>query len=73
MATAPEPSVGRIVALLAAFLIPGVPLVAITWNAVNAVAAGQVERLLVAIPTAGALAVLLALFGRRLRRLEAGR
>jgi hypothetical protein len=73
MATAPEPSVGRIVALLAGFLIPGVPLVAITWKAVNAVAAGQVERLLVAVPTAGAFAVLLALLGRRLRRLDTGR
>ena len=73
MTTAPEPSVGRIIGLLAAFLIPSVPLVAITWSAVNDVAAGQIGRLVVAIPTAGAFAILLALFGRRLRRLDASR
>jgi hypothetical protein len=73
MATTRKPSVGKIVSLLAAFLIPGVPLVAVAWSAVNDVAAGQVGRLVVAIPTTGAFAILLALFGRLLRRLDAGR
>jgi len=73
MATAREPSVGRILMLLAAFLIPGIPLVAVAWSAVNDVAAGQLGRLVVAIPATAAFAVLLAIFGRLLRRLDAGR
>lgn len=72
MATAREPSVGRILMLLAAFLIPGIPLVAVAWGAVNDVAAGQLDRLAVAIPATVAVAVLLAIFGRLLRRLDAG-
>ena len=73
MATAREPSVGRILVLLAAFLIPGVPLVAVAWSAVNDVAAGQLARLVVAIPSTAAFAILLAVFGRLLRRLETSR
>jgi len=59
--------------LLAAFLLPAIPLVAVAWSAVNDVAAGQLERLVVAIPATAAFAVLLAIFGRLLRRLDAGR
>jgi NADH:ubiquinone oxidoreductase subunit K len=73
MATARELSVGKILMLLAAFLLPAIPLVAVAWSAVNDVAAGQLERLVVAIPATAAFAVLLAIFGRLLRRLDAGR
>lgn len=73
MATDREPSFGKIVMFLAAFLLPAIPLVAIAWSAVNDVAAGQLGRLFVAFPATAAVAVLLAVFGRLLRRLDAGR
>jgi hypothetical protein len=70
MAAPREPSIGRILLLLAVFLLPGIPLVAVAWSAVNDVAAGQLGRLVVAIPATAALAVLLFFFGRRLQRLD---
>jgi hypothetical protein len=73
MATAREPGVGKILLLLAAFLVVGIPLVAVTWSAVNDAAAGQLGRLIVALPMAAAFAILLAVLGRQLRRLDSRR
>ena len=63
---------GRILLILAVFLLPAIPLVAVAWSAVNDVAAGQLGRLVVAIPATAAFAVLLVFFGRRLQRLDDG-
>ena len=65
-----EPGVGRILLVLAAFLIAGVPMVAIAWNAVNEVAAGELRLLLVAVPMALLFVGLLVVFGHRLGRLD---
>jgi hypothetical protein len=73
MATASEPSVGKILLLLAVFLIPGVPIVAVAWSALNDVVAGELRRLVVAVPATIVFAILLVLFGRSLRRLDARR
>jgi hypothetical protein len=73
MATASEPSVGKILLLLAVFLVPGVPIVAVAWSALNDVVAGELRRLVVAVPATIVFASLLVLFGRSLRRLDARR
>lgn len=70
MATRDEPGVGRIVLVLAAFLVVGIPMVAIGWNAVNLALAGDLRQLLVAVPLVLLFAGFLVLFGRRLQRLE---
>jgi hypothetical protein len=63
-------TVSRLLALLAAFLACGTPVVAVLWSAVNEVAAGDVGRLAVALPMLLLLLAVLVLFGRQIRRLD---
>ncbi len=60
----------RLVIVLVLFFAIGTPVVAILWNAVNEVAAGDLGRLAVALPMLVLLAAVLVLFGRQIRELD---
>ncbi len=70
MARPEHPGVGRILLVLGAFLIVGVPMVAVVWNAVNRAVAGDVGQLLVAAPLLLVFVGFLFLFGRGVQWLE---
>jgi hypothetical protein len=61
---------GRLFAMLAAFLVVGVPIVAVLWHSVNEVSSGDLGRLALAISLALAFAAFLVFFGRSIHRLE---
>ena len=61
---------GRLFVILAAFLVVGVPIVAVLWHYVNEVFAGQLARLIVAIPLLLVLVAYLLFFARTVNRLE---
>jgi hypothetical protein len=63
-------SSGRLFLTLAAFLVIGVPIVAVLWHSVNQVFAGELGRLIVAIPLAIAFVAYLLFFARSVNRLE---
>lgn len=73
MARGESPGAGGLVGLLAAFLIIGVPIVAVLWDAINELVAGQLGRLAVVLPLLVVLAIFLVVFARRLGRLESRR
>jgi hypothetical protein len=73
MANSEELGVGKIFLVLAVFLAVGVPIVAIMWNAVNDVVAGDLRRLMVAVPAAAIFVAFLVFFGRQLQRLGSRR
>ncbi len=62
---------GKLLALMAVFVLAGIPLVAYLWETLNGVLALEVEatRLLIAAPVLLLLIGLLWLMARRLRRL----
>jgi hypothetical protein len=70
MASDDGPGIGRLVILLGIFAIVGIPIVAVLWDAVNHVAAGDLGRLVVAVPTAAVFVVFLIVLAGRIRRLE---
>jgi hypothetical protein len=61
---------GRLFVILAVFLVIGVPIVAILWHSVNQVFAGELARLVVAIPLAVLFVAYLLFFARSVNRLE---
>lgn len=61
---------GRILLVLAGFLVVGVPIVAVLWHAVNDVAAGNLGSLLLVLPMLVLFVAFLFLFGRQMRRLD---
>jgi hypothetical protein len=61
---------GRLFVMLAAFLVVGVPIVAVLWHSVNQVSAGELGRLAVAIPLAALFIAFLVVFARSVHRLE---
>jgi hypothetical protein len=70
MTESDAPRVGRIVAFLGVFLVIGVPIVAVLWEAVNEMVAGDLGRVGTALPALIVFVVFLAVFARQLRRLE---
>jgi hypothetical protein len=70
MATDDAPSVGRIVVFLGVFLVVGVPIVAVLWNAVNEIAKGDLGLLAIGLPALALFVVFLVVFARQLQRLE---
>jgi hypothetical protein len=70
MTTDGGPGIGRLVVLLGIFVVVGVPVVAVLWDAVNQVAAGDLGRLVVAVPALAVFAALLIVLAGRIRRLE---
>lgn len=70
MADRGDVPVWRIVLFLAAFLVVGVPMVAIGWNAVNEALAGDVVQSIVAVVAILLFGAFLVFFGRRLQALE---
>ena len=70
METQPVPSVGKIIAMMALFVLAGVPLVAYLWETLNHLLALEADpvRLLIAVPVLLVLLGLLALMARLLRR-----
>jgi hypothetical protein len=73
MAGTEDPGAGKIFVVLAAFLVLGVAIVAVLWNAVNEVVAGSLGRLVVALPMLLIFLAFLVVFGRQLQRLESRR
>ena len=61
---------GRLIVILAVFLVIGVPIVAVLWHNVSEVMAGQFGRLIVAIPLLIVLVAYLLFFARTVNRLE---
>jgi hypothetical protein len=64
---------GTVLAVLSAFVVLGIPLVAYLWESLNQLLAGRVHapRVLVSVPLLVAFAGLLWAGGRTLRRLAA--
>ena len=56
--------------MLAAFLVVGVPIVAVLWHSINQVFSGEPGRLVVALPLAVLFVVYLFVFARSINRLE---
>ena len=56
--------------LIGVFVLVGVPIVAILWDAVNHVVAGELGRLVIALPALGVFVAFLFVLGNRIRRLE---
>lgn len=67
-------SMGKLMALMALFVIAGVPLVAYLWETLNELMALQARpvRLLIAVPVLLVFAGLLKLLADNVRRWEAG-
>jgi hypothetical protein len=63
-----ERGAGGIVLFLGIYLIVGIPIVAVTWNAVNEVATGDLRRLVIAVPMLVLLVAFLFFFGRHVHR-----
>lgn len=63
----------KLFALLAAFLVAGMVIVAILWDAVNDVSAGDLGRLAVALPVAVVFVAFLIVLARQVGRLESRR
>ena len=61
---------GRLFLMLAAFLVVGVPIVAVLWHSVNQLFSGDLARAVVAIPLALVFVAFLFLFARSITRLE---
>ena len=61
---------GRLFVMLAAFLVVGVPIVAVLWDSINQVFEGELGRLVVALPLAVLFVVYLFVFARSINRLE---
>jgi hypothetical protein len=66
--SSPEPSPGKLVLLILAFVVIGIPVVAFVWDALNHLFAGDVTGrwLLTAVAGLAALGLLLMLMGRTL-------
>jgi hypothetical protein len=66
---------GRLIAVIAAFVLAGTPLVAYLWETLNRLLAGHAVagRIALAVPVALLLAGLLALLARTVRRWEGRR
>jgi hypothetical protein len=56
--------------LIAVFVVVGVPIVAVLWDAVNHVVEGELGRLVVAVPALAVFIAFLFVLGNRIRRLE---
>ena len=48
----------------------GVPIVAVLWDALNRVVAGELGRLVIALPALAVFIAYLFVLGNRIRRLE---
>jgi hypothetical protein len=68
-----ERGAGSILLFLAVYLIIGILIVAILWNAINEVAAGDLRRLLIAVPMLVLFVAFLFFFGRRVHRFASRR
>ena len=56
--------------LIGVFVLVGVPIVAVLWDAVNHVVAGELGRLVIALPALAVFVAFLFVLGNRIRRLE---
>lgn len=72
--SAPDPGPGKLVLLILAFVVIGIPVVAFVWDALNHLFAGDVTGrwLLTAVAGLAALGLLLMLIGRTLTSWERG-
>ena len=66
----PKMTARRLFAMLAAFLVVGVPIVGVLWHSINMVSTGDLDRLLILIPLGIVFIAYLFLFARRIHRLE---
>lgn len=73
MAERDEPGVGKLLALLAVFLVVGAPMVGFLWDALNEIIAGEYGRLIVFLPVLVVFVAFLLLFGRQVQRLDVAR
>ena len=56
--------------LIGVFVVAGVAIVAVLWDAVNHVVAGELGRLVIAVPALAIFIAFLFVLGNRIRRLE---
>lgn len=65
---------GRLMLVMAAFVIVGAPLVYLLWRVVNDLLTGQVvgTRLLLAVPALVVFIIVLTVLARTIRRWDAG-
>ncbi len=63
-------AIGRLMVLIGVFVLVGVPIVAVLWDAVNHVVEGELGRLVIALPALAVFVAFLFVLGNRIRRLE---